>query len=46
MMEKVNHAQTVARYRQAPDPDKDQGGATAGIYLPQLGATVSAKAAR
>lgn len=47
MMEKVNHAQTVARYRQAPDPDKEQGGgAAAGIYLPRLGATVSAKAAR
>lgn len=37
MMEKVNHAQTVARYRQAPDPDKEQGGAAAGIYLPRLG---------
>lgn len=38
MMEKVNHAQTVARYRQAPDPDKEQGGgAAAGIYLPGWG---------
>ena len=47
MLEKVNHAQTMARYRKAPDPDKDQGGgAAAGIYLPRLGATVSAKAAR
>ncbi|WP_152981353.1 hypothetical protein [Mycobacterium intracellulare] len=47
MLEKVNHAQTVSRYRRAPDPDKDQsGGATSGIYLPRLGATVSAKAAR
>ncbi|GAB4927316.1 hypothetical protein BJP78_24870 [Mycobacterium avium subsp. hominissuis] len=47
MLEKVNHAQTVARYRQAPDPEKDQGGgAAAGVYLPRLGATVSAKAAR
>jgi hypothetical protein len=47
MLEKVNHAQTVARYRLAPNPDKDQnGGATSGIYLPRLGATVSAKAAR
>lgn len=47
MMEKVNHAQTVARYRQAPDPENDQsGGAAPGIYLPRLGATVSAKAAR
>ncbi|SIN53610.1 Uncharacterised protein [Mycobacteroides abscessus subsp. abscessus] len=47
MLEKVNHAQTMARYRTAPDPDKDQGGgAAAGIYLPRLGATVSAKAAR
>jgi hypothetical protein len=47
MLEKVNHAQTMARYRKAPDPDKDQGGGAAGgIYLPRLGATVSAKAAR
>ncbi|MBN7498299.1 hypothetical protein [Mycobacteroides abscessus] len=47
MLEKVNHAQTMARYRTVPDPDKDQGGgAAAGIYLPRLGATVSAKAAR
>lgn len=47
MLEKVNHAQTMARYRRAPDPDKDQGGGAAGgIYLPRLGATVPAKAAR
>ena len=47
MLEKVNHPQTMARYRKAPDPDKDQGGGAAGgIYLPLLGATVSAKAAR
>ncbi len=47
MLEKVNHSQTMARYRKAPDPDKDQGGGAAGgIYLPLLGATVSAKAAR
>lgn len=47
MLEKVNHAQTMARYRKAPDPDKEQsGGAAGGIYLPRLGATVSAKAAR
>lgn len=47
MLEKVNHSQTVARYRKAPDPDKDQGGgAVGGIYLSRLGATVSAKAAR
>ena len=47
MLEKVNHAQTMARYRKAPDPDKDQaGGAAGGIYLPLLGATVSAEAAR
>lgn len=47
MLEKVNHSQTMARYRKVPDPDKDQGGGAAGgIYLPRLGATVSAKAAR
>lgn len=47
MLEKVNHVQTVARYRQAPNPDKEQsGGVTAGIYLPRLSATVPAKAAR
>lgn len=47
MLEKVNHSQTMSRYRKAPDPDKDQGGgAPGGIYLPSLGATVSAKAAR
>lgn len=47
MLEKVNHAQTIARYRKVPDPEKDQGGgAAAGIYLPGLRATVSAKAAR
>ncbi|OBH20429.1 hypothetical protein [Mycolicibacter sinensis] len=47
MLEKVNHAQTMARYRKAPDPDKEQsGGAAGGIYLPRLGATVSAKSAR
>lgn len=44
---KVNHAQTVALYRRAPDADKDQCGcATSGIYLTRLGATVSAKVAR
>lgn len=47
MLEKVNHSQTVARYRKAPDLNKDQGGGAAGgIYLSPLGATVSAKAAR
>ncbi len=47
MLEKVNHSQTMARYRKAPDPDKDQGGGAAGgIYLSRLGATVPAKAAR
>jgi hypothetical protein len=47
MLEKVNHAQTLARYRRKPDPDKDQsGGATAGIYLPRLAATIPAAAAR
>ncbi len=46
MLEKINHAQTMARYRKAPDPRKDRGGSAAGIYLPGLGATVSAKAAR
>ncbi len=47
MLEKVNHSQTMARYRKAPSPDKGQGGgAAAGIYLPRMGATVSAKAAR
>lgn len=47
MLEKVNHSQTMARYRKAPDPDKDQGGGAAGgIYLSRLGATVRAKAAR
>lgn len=47
MLEKVNHSQTMARYRKAPDPDKDQGGGSAGgIYLSRLGATVPAKAAR
>lgn len=47
MFEKVNHSQTMARYRKAPDPDKDQGGGAAGgIYLSRLGATVPAKAAR
>ncbi|OBB99946.1 MULTISPECIES: hypothetical protein [unclassified Gordonia (in: high G+C Gram-positive bacteria)] len=47
MLEKVNHAQTMSRYRKAPDPEKGQGGgAAAGIYLPALGATVSSKAAR
>lgn len=47
LLEKVNHAQTIARYRREPDPEKAQsGGATAGIYLPRLGATVPAKTAR
>jgi hypothetical protein len=47
MLEKVNHSQTMARYRKAPDPDKGQGGGAAGgIYLSRLGATVPAKAAR
>jgi len=47
MLEKVNHAQTMARYRKEPDPDKKQsGGAAGGIYLSPLGATLSAKAAR
>ena len=47
MLEKVNHAQTMARLRKEPDPDKEQGGGAAGgIYLSRLGATVSAKAAR
>lgn len=47
MLEKVNHSQTMARYRKAPDPDTDQGGGAAGgIYLSRLGATVPAKAAR
>ncbi|GAB5901799.1 hypothetical protein OKHIL_76100 [Mycolicibacterium mageritense] len=47
MLEKVDHSQTMSRYRKAPDPDKVQGGgAVGGIYLPRLGATVSAKAAR
>jgi hypothetical protein len=47
LLEKVNHAQTVARFRRQPDPDKDQGGgATAGIYLPRLAATIPAAAAR
>ena len=26
LLEKVNHAQTIARYRREPDPEKDQGG--------------------
>lgn len=47
MLEKVDHSRTMARYRKAPDPDKDQGGGAAGgIYLSRLGATVPAKAAR
>lgn len=47
MLEKVDHSQTMSRYRKAPDPNKEQGGGAAGgIYLPRLGATVSAKAAR
>lgn len=47
MLEKVNNSQMMARYRKAPDPDKDQGGGAAGgIYLSRLGATVRAKAAR
>jgi hypothetical protein len=34
MLEKVNHAQTMARYRREPDPDKEQGGGAAdGMYL-------------
>lgn len=46
MLEKVNHATTMARYRRAPDPEKSQGGGAAGgIYLPGLSATVTAKAA-
>lgn len=46
MLERVNHAQTMSRYRRPPNPDKEQGGGAAGgIYLPRLGATVSAKAA-
>ena len=47
MLEKVNDAQTLARYRRKPDPDKDQsGGRAAGIYLPRLAATAPAVAAQ
>ena len=46
MLEKVNHSQVVARHRREPNPDKGQGGATAGIYLPRLAATVPIAAAR
>lgn len=47
VLEKVNHAQTMARLRKEPDPDKEKGGGAAGgVYLSRLGATVSAKAAR
>lgn len=46
MLEKVNHSQVVARHRREPKPDKDQGGAAAGIYLPRLAATVPTAAAK